>query len=76
MGSGLGLAASLHTLAAIGGKGPIELDANPNPLRTELGEIDLGVSDGTLQIPPGPGHGFIPEPGALKKLSVASFNSH
>jgi len=76
MGSGLGLAASLHTLAAIGGKGPIELDANPNSLRTELGEIDLSVRDGALQVPPGPGHGFIPESGALKKLSVASFNSH
>ena len=76
MGSGLGLTASLHTLAAIGGYGPIELDANPNPLRTELGEIDLSVRDGKLQVPPGPGHGFIPEPDALKKLSVASFNLH
>ncbi len=76
MGSGLGLAASIHTLAAIGGKGPVELDANPNSLRTELGEIDLSVRGGKLQVPPGPGHGFIPEPDALKKLSVARFNVH
>ena len=65
-----------HTLAAIGGKGPIELDANPNSLRTELGEIDLSIRDGALQVPSGPGHGFIPEPSALKKLSVACFDSH
>ncbi len=74
MGSGLGLAASLHTLAAIGGKGPIELDANPNPLRTELGEIDLTIKNGTLKVPIGTGHGFIPDPSVLKELSVASFS--
>ena len=75
MGSGLGLAASIHTLAAIGGKGPVELDANPNPLRTDLGEIDLNVTNGTLSVPAGPGHGFIPDASALKHLSVASFDS-
>ena len=73
MGSGLGLAASLHTLAAIGGQGMIELDANPNPLRTELGDLDLTVSNGALQVPAGMGHGFIPDPAALKKLTTASF---
>lgn len=74
MGSGLGLAASLHTLAAIGGQGMIELDANPNPLRTELGDLNLTVNNGTLQVPPGIGHGFIPDPAALKKLTKASFD--
>ena len=73
MGSGVGLAASLHTLAAIGGQGMIELDANPNPLRTELGDLDLTVSNGALQVPPGIGHGFIPDSAALKKLTKASF---
>ncbi|MEE9426850.1 MAG: enolase C-terminal domain-like protein, partial [Paracoccaceae bacterium] len=36
MGTALGLAASFHTLAALGGDGRVELDANPNPLRTDL----------------------------------------
>lgn len=74
MGSGVGLAASMHTLAAIDGVGPVELDVNPNPLRTELGEINLSVTNGTLQVPPGPGHGFIPDTAALEQLTVASFN--
>ena len=75
MGSGVGLAASLHTLAAIGGSGSVELDANPNPLRTDLGEIDLGVKSGMLQVPPGPGHGFVPDMAELKSLSVAQFEA-
>jgi L-alanine-DL-glutamate epimerase-like enolase superfamily enzyme len=33
LGGGIGLAASAHLLAAIGGPGLLELDANPNPLR-------------------------------------------
>lgn len=74
MGSGLGLAASIHTLAAIGGTGPVELDANPNPLRTQLGEIDLSVTQGKLSVPKGHGHGFIPEPDALKSMTVAAFD--
>ena len=59
MGTGLGLTASLHCLAAINGNGPIELDANPNPLRTELGELDLTIRNGHLKVPSGCGHGSI-----------------
>lgn len=73
MGSAIGLAASIHTLAASGGDGPIELDANPNPLRTELGEIDLGVKDNMLSVSQGPGHGFVPDANALSQMTVASF---
>ena len=75
MGSGLGLAASIHTLAAIGGIGPVELDSNPNPLRTDLGEINLNITNGTLSVPSGPGHGFIPDANALKQLTVESFDA-
>lgn len=74
MGSGLGLAASLHTLAAIGGTGPVELDANPNPLRTDLGAIDLTVTNGKLSVPTGHGHGFIPNQGALASMAIATFD--
>lgn len=36
LGGGVGLLASAHLLAAVGGKGRLEIDANPNPLRTLL----------------------------------------
>ena len=74
MGTGLGLAASLHCLAAINGKGPMELDANPNPLRTELGAINLTVIDGCVAVPDGPGIGFVPDPSALKSMTIAEFD--
>ena len=34
LGGGVGLLASAHLLAAVGGDGLLEVDANPNPLRT------------------------------------------
>ena len=74
MGTGLGLAASLHCLAAIKGKGPMELDANPNPLRTELGDINLTVIDGCVAVPEGPGIGFVPDPSALKSMTIAELD--
>lgn len=36
LGGGVGLVASAHLLAAAGGCGMLEVDANPNPMRTEL----------------------------------------
>ena len=53
LGGGVGLAASAHLLAAVGGDGLLEIDANPNPLREEVfspvinnGTIDLGTEPG------------------------------
>ena len=74
MGTGLGLAASLHCLAAMNGNGPMELDANPNPLRTELGEIDLTVTNGRIAVPTGPGIGFVPDPLALNSMTIAQLD--
>lgn len=76
MGTALGLAASLHTLAAIGGPGRVELDANPNPLRTDLGPIDLSVEGGRIRVPQGPGIGFVPDPAAMKSCLVAECDLH
>lgn len=70
MGTGLGLAASLHLLAVIGGDGRVELDINDNPLRSELGAIDLQVRQGKLPVPFGVGFGFEPDPAALRRLST------
>jgi L-alanine-DL-glutamate epimerase-like enolase superfamily enzyme len=60
LGGGIGLVASAHLLAAIGGDGMLELDINPNPLREALavpfpakarGKITLG-SDAGLGVRP------------------------
>ncbi len=75
MGTALGLAASAHVMAAMGGVGPVELDSNPNPLRTELGDIDLRVRAGRLAVPGGHGIGFAPDPEALDRLCVARFET-
>jgi L-alanine-DL-glutamate epimerase-like enolase superfamily enzyme len=37
LGGGIGLIASAHLLAAIGGDGLLEVDVNPNPLRDAFG---------------------------------------
>jgi L-alanine-DL-glutamate epimerase-like enolase superfamily enzyme len=51
------LAATLHVFAAIPGGIIVELDANPNPLRTELLENPIEIVDGMVDIPNGPGLG-------------------
>lgn len=61
LGGGIGLAASAHVLAAVGGGGSLEIDSNPNPLRESLfaptidngnivisEEHGLGISDSAL----------------------------
>lgn len=72
MGTALGLAASAHVLAAIGGDGRLELDANDNPLRTDLGNIDLSLAAGRMRLPEGPGIGFVPDSGRLAALTIGS----
>jgi len=58
MGGGLGLLASAHLLAAIGGSGSLEIDANPNPLQEKLfTESPFALRDGFLILNPEPGLG-------------------
>jgi L-alanine-DL-glutamate epimerase-like enolase superfamily enzyme len=49
LGAGVGLLASAHLLAAVGGSGLLEIDSNPNPLRSALagplGTIRNGAAD-------------------------------
>lgn len=72
MGTGLGLAASVQVMAALGGDGYLELDANDNPLRTDLGEIDLALAGGSLRVSEALGIGFVPDVGQLRALAVGS----
>ena len=46
LGGGIGLLASAHLLAAVGGDGALEVDANDNPLRTEIAAPLSNIVDG------------------------------
>ena len=51
----VGLAASLQFKAAIGGEGFVEVDTNPNKLRTGLLNTAFRVRDGRIILPDDPG---------------------
>ena len=53
-----------------GGPGRIEVDANDNPLRTDLAPLDLMVRDGRIAVPTGPGLGIEPDADALKRMAT------
>jgi L-alanine-DL-glutamate epimerase-like enolase superfamily enzyme len=61
LAGGIGLLASLHLLAASGGDGLLEIDANPNPLREWLAGDLATVRDGRVGVPQGPGLGLVPD---------------
>jgi len=70
LGGGIGLAASLHLKAAVGGPGYVEVDANPNPLR-ELGVIPaFKVHEGTITLNDIPGLGVVPNLAAIEPYRV------
>lgn len=65
LGGGIGLLASAHLLAAVGGDGLLEIDSNPNPLRTEIcGPLTMIVG-GRTTLPTEPGLGIEPDLAAL-----------
>jgi D-galactarolactone cycloisomerase len=70
LGGGIGLLASLHLKAAIGGDGFAEVDANPNPLRELLAGCLPQVHDGAMTLPDAPGLGATPDFEALNRFKV------
>ena len=56
LGGGVGLIASAHLLAAVGGDGILEIDSNPNPLREKL--YAPVVENGRIVISDEPGLGI------------------
>ena len=70
LGGGVGLAASMHLLAAVGGDGMVEVDANPNPLRSLMAGGFVSVSDGSVAMPDAPGLGCAPDLEALREFRV------
>ncbi|MCE2526749.1 MAG: mandelate racemase/muconate lactonizing enzyme family protein [Actinomycetia bacterium] len=70
LGGGIGLIASAHLLAAVGGDGLLEVDSNPNPLREGLAQPFPPLADGRFQLSEDPGLGVCPDQ-ALAPLRTA-----
>ena len=71
LGGGIGLIASFHLLAAVGGDGLVEVDANPNPLRELMAQPFPALADGQMDMPQGPGLGVAPDLAALREFEIA-----
>lgn len=71
LGGGIGLIASLHLLAAVGGDGLVEIDSNPNPLRELMAAPFPAITEGQMHIPQGPGLGVTPDLEVLRAFEVA-----
>jgi D-galactarolactone cycloisomerase len=65
LGGGIGLLASAHLLAGVGGGGMLEVDANDNPLRDRLAGAVANVRDGTVTLDETPGIGLTPDLAAI-----------
>lgn len=70
LGGGIGLAASAQLLAAIGGPGFLEVDVNPNPLRTALGHPAPAITGGHMTLSDAPGLGVAPDMEAVQAFEV------
>ena len=70
LGGGVGLVASAHLLAAAGGGGLLEVDANPNPLRELIGGPLLAMREGEATLGEAPGLGLDFDPAAFARFAV------
>jgi len=57
-GSPVGLTASLHLIATLGGRSWLEFDQSPHPIRDAFTVPEFDVDDGTVTIPTEPGLGI------------------
>ena len=70
LGGGVGLLASAHALAAVGGRGILEVDINQNPLRTILVDAFFEPSSSTMRLGNSPGLGAEVDFQAISKFRV------
>jgi len=75
LGGGIGLTASMHLKAAVGGPGYVEVDSNPNPLRDLLLQPGLVVHDGRVTLSDEPGLGVTPALDILAPYLAASYGT-
>ncbi|RXT33355.1 mandelate racemase/muconate lactonizing enzyme family protein [Bradyrhizobium betae] len=71
LGAGIGLLASAHLLAGIGGDGLLEVDCNENPLRDRFCGPVLDVRDGAIELGDGPGLGLKPDLASIEQYRTA-----
>jgi len=74
LGGGIGLLASAHLLAAAGGDGMLELDANDNPLRDSF-VAQHPVREGAFPIAEQPGLGIDTLPDAIAPFATLTLDS-
>ncbi|MDB5627666.1 MAG: mandelate racemase, partial [Tardiphaga sp.] len=67
LGGGIGLLASAHLLAGVGGDGLLEVDSNDNPLRDELCGPVAHVVNGAITLSDEPGIGFVPDLASIER---------
>jgi L-alanine-DL-glutamate epimerase-like enolase superfamily enzyme len=72
LGGGVGLVASAHLLAAVGGPGLLEVDSSENPLLEVFSGRGLALEDGLFPLSDAPGLGYDPDIGAMSDLRVSS----
>jgi D-galactarolactone cycloisomerase len=71
LGGGIGLLASAHLLAAAGGDGLLEIDANANPLRSALSGPLEAVASGRVELGTAPGLGVDVDLARLRALCTS-----
>ncbi len=70
LGGAIGLLASAHLLAAVGGDGLLEVDINDNPLRSEFLPETAGLRSGRFHLPQAPGLGCEPDMALVRRYEV------
>ena len=70
LGGGIGLLASAHALAAVGGDGMLEVDCNPNPLRTFLVNGLFNTPMNSMVLGDEPGIGVEPDLLAIAEYRI------
>jgi L-alanine-DL-glutamate epimerase-like enolase superfamily enzyme len=71
LGAGIGLLASAHLLAGVGGDGLLEVDANDNPLRDQFCGTVADVTDGSITLGDALGLGIEPDLVAIEQYRTA-----
>src|SRR4051794_13429001 len=71
LGGGIGLLASAHLLAGVGGAGLLEVDANDNPLRERLCGAVSDLRDGAVTLTDDPGLGMEPDLSSIEQYRTA-----
>jgi L-alanine-DL-glutamate epimerase-like enolase superfamily enzyme len=71
LGGGIGLLASAHLLAGVGGDGLLEVDANDNPLREHFCGPVADIRDGMVTLSDNPGLGIEPDLSSIEQYRTA-----